>query len=198
MRALISPLDRISWLSLLRAPWCGLSVKDLHLLCRFDSRSSVWDLLNNPERYQQLSADGQRQIDRLIHTLKPALDLFPTVDFRNLLEGCWINLGGPACIDRYTLKDIQVFFDKVTEVLDGGNFRNLHNFETILQNLFANPSTGEGHAVQIMTIHKAKGLEFDFVLLPGLGKRHKADEKQLINWVTHGDNLFVRSHPTNR
>jgi len=45
-------------------------------------------------------------------------------------------------------------------------------------------------SVQIMTIHKAKGLEFDFVLLPGLGKKSKADEKPLINWITHGDNLL--------
>ena len=190
MRALISPLDRVSWLSVLRAPWCGLSLEDLYCLCRFDSDSSIWELLNNSGRYQQLSADGQQRVDRLVHTLEPVLNMFPTVDFRDLLEGCWIQLGGPACIDRYTLKDIQVFFDKVTEVVDGASFDNLHNFESILQNLFANPSTGEGHAVQIMTIHKAKGLEFDFVLLPGLGKRHKSDEKQLIHWVTHGDHLL--------
>ncbi len=195
MRALISPLDRVSWLSILRAPWCGLSLKDLHSLCRLDHKSPVWDLLNDPDRFKQLSKEGQQRADRFIQALQPALNLFPTINFRNLLEGCWIKLGGPACIDTYTQKDIQVFFDKVTEVLDGGEFDNLHNFEGILENLFANPSTGEGHAVQIMTIHKAKGLEFDFVLLPGLGKRHKADEKQLINWITHGHNLLFAPIP---
>jgi ATP-dependent exoDNAse (exonuclease V) beta subunit len=195
MRALISPLDRVSWLSILRAPWCGLSLEDLHRLCRLDHKSPVWDLLNNTERFKQLSEEGQQRAGRLIQTLKPALDSFPAINFRNLLEGCWIKLGGPACIDTYTQKDIQVFFDKVTEVLDGGEFDNLHNFEGILENLFANPSTGEGHAVQIMTIHKAKGLEFDFVLLPGLGKKQKADEKQLINWITHGDNLLFAPIP---
>ena len=195
MRALISPLDRVSWLSILRAPWCGLSLEDLHRLCRLDHKSPVWDLLNDPERFKQLSEEGQQRAGRFIQTLQPALDSFPAINFRNLLEGCWIKLGGPACIDTYTQKDIQVFFDKVTEVLDGGEFDNLHNFEGILQSLFANPSTGEGHAVQIMTIHKAKGLEFDFVLLPGLGKKQKADEKQLINWITHGDNLLFAPIP---
>ncbi|MDH3257676.1 MAG: PD-(D/E)XK nuclease family protein, partial [Nitrospinota bacterium] len=195
MRALISPLDRVSWLSILRAPWCGLSLENLYRLCRLDHKSPVWDLLNDPQRFQQLSKEGQQRASRLIHTLQPVLDSFPTINFRDLLEGCWIKLGGPACIDAYTRKDIQVFFDKVTEVLDGGEFDNLHNFEGILENLFANPSTGEGHAVQIMTIHKAKGLEFDFVLLPGLGKKQKADEKQLINWITHGDNLLFAPIP---
>ena len=195
MRALISPMDRVSWLSVLRAPWCGLSLDDLHRLCRSDKTSPVWNLLREPERLNQLSAEGQKRAQRLIGVIDPVLNFFPAVNFRSLLEGCWIKLGGPACIDVYTRKDIQVFFDKVTEVLDGGEFDNLHNFEEILNHLFANPSTGEGHAVQIMTIHKAKGLEFDFVLLPGLGKKQKADEKQLLNWITHGENLLFAPIP---
>ncbi len=195
MRALISPLDRISWLSILRAPWCGLALSDLHRLCTGDKSSPVWDLLLEPERLKSLSADGQKRAGRLVKILRPAMTLFPSVNFRSLLEGCWIALGGPACIDAPTAKDVQVFFDKVSDVLDGGDFDNLHNFETILENLFANPSTGEGHAVQIMTIHKAKGLEFDFVLLPGLGRKTPADENQLINWVTHGDNLLFAPIP---
>jgi ATP-dependent exoDNAse (exonuclease V) beta subunit len=195
MRALISPLDRVSWLSILRAPWCGLTLNDLHCLCQLDRQTPVWDLLRQPERFSQLSEEGQMRATRFINTLQPVIDLFPTVNFRNLLEGCWISLGGPACIDSYTTKDIQVFFDKVSEVLDGGDFDNLHNFEAILNHLFANPSTGEGHTVQIMTVHKAKGLEFDFVLLPGLGRTPKADENQLINWVTHGDNLLFAPIP---
>jgi len=195
MRALVSPMDRVSWLSILRAPWCGLSLEDLHRLCRLDKHSPVWDLLNNTERFKQMSAEGQKRAARFNRILQPVRDSFPSVNFRSLLEGCWIKLGGPACIDAYTRKDIRVFFDKVTEVLDGGEFDNLHNFEEILNHLFANPSTGEGHAVQIMTIHKAKGLEFDFVLLPGLGKKSKADEKQLINWITHGDNLLFAPIP---
>lgn len=195
MRALISPLDRVSWLSILRAPWCGLSLEDMHNLCRLDRTSSIWNLLNDSGRFARLSEEGQQRAKRFIEILQPVLDMFPAINFRSLLEGCWIKLGGPACIDTYAQKDIQVFFDKVTEVLDGGEFDSLHNFENILKNLFANPSTGEGHAVQIMTIHKAKGLEFDFVFLPGLGKRHKADEKQLINWITHGDNLLFAPIP---
>lgn len=195
MRALISPLDRVSWLSILRAPWCGLSLQDLHHLCAGDRSFPVWDLLNQPDRFNRLSEDGQKRATRLIQILTPPMKLFPSVNFRSLLEGCWIALGGPACIDPYTAKDVQVFFDKVSEVLDGGDFDNLHNFETILNNLFANPSTGEGHAVQIMTIHKAKGLEFDFVLLPGLGRTPKGDENQLINWITHGDHLLFAPIP---
>ena len=195
MRALISPMDRVSWLSILRAPWCGLSLEDLHHLCQLDDHTPVWNLLQQTGRFNQMSEDGQQRAEKFMKILEPALAAFPAINFRDLLEGCWIALGGPACTDSDTSKDIQVFFNKVSEVLDGARLDNLHNFENILKGLFANPSTGEGPCVQIMTIHKAKGLEFDFVLLPGLGKKQKADEKQLINWITHGENLLFAPIP---
>ena len=34
-----------------------------------------------------------------------------------------------------------------------------------------------------MTIHKAKGLEFDTVILPGLGKKPKNDDRKLLYWL---------------
>src|SRR5690606_20979184 len=42
--------------------------------------------------------------------------------------------------------------------------------------------TTERSAVQIMTIHKAKGLEFDMVILPGLGRKPQSDPHRLFLW----------------
>jgi ATP-dependent helicase/nuclease subunit A len=38
-----------------------------------------------------------------------------------------------------------------------------------------------------MTIHKAKGLEFDHVILPGLSRGSGSDKKQLLRWQQHID-----------
>ena len=34
-----------------------------------------------------------------------------------------------------------------------------------------------------MTIHKAKGLEFDTVIVPGLGKVTKSQDSRLLMWM---------------
>jgi ATP-dependent exoDNAse (exonuclease V) beta subunit len=48
--------------------------------------------------------------------------------------------------------------------------------------LFALPDPRGDARLQLMTIHKAKGLEFDTVILPGLGKATQGDRRKLLYW----------------
>ena len=191
MCALINPWDRISWLSILRAPWCGLSISDLHRLCETDSDASVLQLLQDPHRFSTLSDDGQRRLERMTPVFQHALDSFPSSNFRELLEACWIELGGPACVDESTMEDVEVFFDEITRTIENGNWQQLENFNRVLEHLYASPVVSTENTVQIMTMHKAKGLEFDYVILPGLGKTPKTEEKRLVYWIPHQDDLLL-------
>ena len=191
MRALISLTDRVAWLSVLRAPWCGLSMDDLHKLCTADENSPVWNLLSDQKRIDTLSATGRHRINHIKTTFNRALKALPVSNFRDLLEGCWIHLGGPACSDQDTFQDIEVFFDKVSDFLQTRDMSQLRFFQRDLKNLFANPMVEENNAVQIMTMHKAKGLEFDFVILPRLERTSSVEEKRLVYWMPHGDDLLV-------
>ena len=47
--------------------------------------------------------------------------------------------------------------------------------------------TGADGRLQVMTIHKAKGLEFDTVILPGLGRKPAPGERPLLRWLEHPD-----------
>ena len=55
--------------------------------------------------------------------------------------------------------------------------------EKQLSKLYVNSkSKADLGSVQIMTIHKAKGLEFEHVFLPGLEKSSRPDDTKLMLW----------------
>ena len=93
MRALNSLSDRVAWLSILRAPWCGLSLADLHKICDADINTPVWKLLQDSKRIESLNTTGQRRLGRIIPVLSETLKALHSANFRDLLEGCWIQLG---------------------------------------------------------------------------------------------------------
>jgi hypothetical protein len=56
--ALLHRADRVNWLALLRAPWCGLQLADLHVLCADDHASTIWQLMQDEARLAALERRG--------------------------------------------------------------------------------------------------------------------------------------------
>ena len=191
LRALIFPLDRVAWLSLLRAPWTGVSLTDIHSLCASQPEIPLWEILNKDENKKRLSKNGKIQIKRLISILTPTLNSLPSNNFRELLENCWIRLGGPACHKGTSETDIYTFFDEVERCIQKGEPSRFEHFNQVIENLHASPLTTSKNAIQIMTMHKAKGLQFDYVILPGLGKKSQNDSKRLVFWMPYGQELLL-------
>ena len=182
-QALVHTGNRLAWLSILRAPWCGLTLADLEALAGGETTRAVWDLLRDPERVEGLSPDGQARIGRMIPVLGDAFDKRGRLPLRRLVEGVWTALGGPACLENRTeLEDAAAYLDLLEKAQDGLGIPNERKFAKDVTRLFAGADVEADANLQLMTIHKAKGLEFDTVILPGLGRRTRPEEQQLLLW----------------
>jgi len=186
-RALLHPADRIAWLAVLRAPWCGLSLADLHALAAGPVELTLWQSMHAPERLACLSADGRVRLERLRTALSAGLAVGGRVSLRRQVEGTWLALGGPACAgDTRKLEEAGVLLD----LLD--TLRPPHTavqLQRALERLNAPASggspAGTAGAVQVMTLHKAKGLQFHTVILPGLARSPRPDPHRLLRWLEH-------------
>ncbi len=182
-RALHHPADRVTWLALLRAPWCGLRLEDLLALTEGAKDETIWHCLQNNDRRETLSTDAQRQLDRLCPVLEEAFTRQGRMPLRRWVESVWLNLGGPATLDSATdLHNANTFFDLLDELDAGGDLRSRDEFIDRVDTLYASADVQADDSLQVMSIHKAKGLEFDHVILPGLAKRSRSDDTQLLLW----------------
>jgi ATP-dependent exoDNAse (exonuclease V) beta subunit len=183
-RALLHPADRIAWLAVLRAPWCGLTAADLDALARPDQRACVWELMDRPALLARLSEDGRARLVRLRETLRHCFAQRRRTGLRRWIEGAWLALGGPAAAqDEADLEDAQVFLGLLDELERGGDLPDFAELDEHIAKLYALPDPSAPPTLQVMTIHKAKGLEFDVVILPGLGYAPQAPAPRLLHWL---------------
>lgn len=182
-RALLHPADRISWLAILRAPWCGLTLDDLHALAGTDHNLSILELLHTPEISAGLSADGQGRLQRVVTVLEQGLRQFRRRPLRDLVEGTWLALGGAASARMETdLEEARMFLDLLERHDRGGDIDDFATFDAALNDLYAPSDVMADGRLQLMTMHGAKGLEFDHVIIPGLGKGKRPDDPRLMYW----------------
>ena len=183
-RALIHPADRISWLAILRAPWCGLTLADLHTLAANNRDTALFDLLREEGRIKQLSMDGQQRLQRVLPVLEKVIAQRGRQFLRSWVEGAWLSLGGPACLHSQSDREnAEIFLGLLQEIDEKGEIVTPEMLEDKVASLFARPDVEADGRLQIMSMHKSKGLEFDKVILPGLGKRTGQDQSRLLYWL---------------
>ena len=183
VRALSHPMDRIAWLTVLRAPWCGLSLADLYTLCGQDDRSyakrPALELLRH--RVALLSDDGQRRAARVLAVLEDAVaGRHREVSLASWVERVWRTLGGRHCVDPAGYENVRAFFAMLQDLGP-----ELEQMQERIDRLCAqpDPDVTERCGVQLMTIHKAKGLGFDVVIVPGLQRVPMTGRNPLLRWL---------------
>ncbi len=184
-RALANPADRVAWFSLLRAPWCGLDAAALLVLARLGPvprYRNPWAILAELPAVEALPAAVRKRLAEFCAALEWAAVKRDRLALRVWIEQVWLRLGGPAAAtaDRH-LRDAERFFDLLQEAEQDGIGLDIQWLETRLDKLYASAANA-GAKLQVMTLHKAKGLEFDHVFIPALGKGTRSNSRELLLW----------------
>ena len=195
--ALLQPADRSAWLGLLRAPWCGMTLADITRLAAADQRN-ITELWHDPARLADLSSDGRQRLLRLQQAMQPALARHRRIDLRSNVEAAWLMLGGAAPLQENQLTDCRCYLELLTDMDDRQVDITADSLNEALQKLWAQPNLSA--RIRLLTIHGAKGLEFDVVILPQLERSSGRSEAPLLRWtrlppLTHGtDGAHTPAH----
>jgi ATP-dependent helicase/nuclease subunit A len=197
-RAWLYPTDRIAWLSILRAPWCGIDLKNLLILTGTDRDALIWNRLQDESILAGCDEFTRQRVGHFVEVFTEVNSHRHRQSVRQSIESLWIRLGGPATLsDAGDIADVTIFFE-LLEKLDRGC--EIHDVKILIKEvsqLFGKTSPGlTSNTVQVMTMHKSKGLEFDHVILPGLGRISRPASTELMKWMLRsredgGHDLFL-------
>jgi ATP-dependent helicase/nuclease subunit A len=177
--ALLHLGDRTAWLALLRAPWAGISLADLLPISR--AAPLVWGALIDEAVLRQLSEDGRARCLRLRAAMEAAFRVRNDTSVARWVERTWLALGGASCAaSPQDLELAGAAFARLRELEQRG-LPDAADMAGSFADLYADH--GVPSAVEIMTIHKAKGLEFDMVVVPALDRYVPLGRDQLL--VSH-------------
>jgi ATP-dependent exoDNAse (exonuclease V) beta subunit len=184
--ALVQPEDRAAWLATLRAPWCGLTLPDLFAIvavCGSEPLSEAVAGGRSAEALARLSPDGRPRLERFAGAIAPALRDRGRLPLATMARGAWLALGGPACVaEAIDLSAAERVFALLNDHAVGADVPDWPAFAAALDALYAEEAIDSATRVRIMTLHRAKGLEFDVVVMPGLARRPKHSQSQLLLW----------------
>ena len=189
--ALVHSCNRLSWCALLRSRLCGLPLIDLQQLLDQGEEGqspqpSVWHCI---EHWIQADANSrpvlqQGQALQQIHrVLQPLVYDRQRYTLRSWVETAWLGLGGHGLLR--TAQDHHQY-QQLMQLLQGLRLDDcVADSQTLPQavaRLFSDQVAQGENPVQLMTMHRAKGLQFDYVFLVELQASAGRGQRPLLVW----------------
>ncbi|CAA2991155.1 ATP-dependent exoDNAse (exonuclease V) beta subunit (contains helicase and exonuclease domains), partial [Olea europaea subsp. europaea] len=175
--------DRTAWLALLRAPWCGLTLETLTILSRRRDTKLVWEAMADEQRLARCSPAELARVVRVREVLEAAMRACSSMPLADWLELTWLRLGAADAYAEQELRHARAFFEALSERVASGEWSGPQDLDSLLGGLYAQPQTTAANPVQLMTIHRAKGLEFDHVFVPSLERELNRGREPLLRWL---------------
>ncbi len=183
LRAMLHDGDRTAWLAVLRAPWCGLALADLLRLSEAGESATIRERLRAPA---VLAPESEVRAMHVSAALDAVIAGRGRQSLGGWLKSAWLALNGPATLDDASdLANAELLFRALDRLeLEAGCLPPASAIEAAVAGIMASPVGSDDARVQVMTIHRAKGLEFDVVILPDLQRGPRGSERPLLYWTT--------------
>ena len=199
-RALLHPADKASWVTLLRAPCCGLNNVELFEVLGVNTDSQcIWDELRDENLLSTLSPNARTRIKHLTQALAPCMAIAGRIPVRKCIETAWLRLGMPQLLQGSAHTNVETVL-QLLESLESeyvAGYIHFKHFDERLEFLYAAPNNEpDADMVELMTIHGAKGLQWDVIILPGLGKDSGKSDAPFMAFTEapiHDEGLFLLS-----
>lgn len=213
-QALLHLGNRLAWLSLLRTPCFGFNLADCLAVAEFSTEDGfpgrvgergvsacIWHCLASEKIDDLISDDARQRLQIIRPILNHALKHIRRCRLANWVQQTWQALGGKQSLQSLNeINNARRYFDCLAEHEDD---YDESKFRQALQKLFAEDQQKHDNAVEVMTIHKSKGLEFDHVILPNINYGKPPQDSDLLLWssmsFSSGDNgLLLGVLPRNK
>jgi ATP-dependent exoDNAse (exonuclease V) beta subunit len=201
-RSMCHLADKQAWVALLRSPLIGLSLSELERVCtdngkhRARHKDVLLLRLINSDTLASLNESTRNRLERALDIINKSREHFYRKPLESIIKGAFYALGGLSLLqNKSELKAIDTFFDALRKM--SLETFTVDKLEAVLHNLYAPVEKMTG-SVSVMTKHKAKGLEFDYVFIPQAHKSIQPDKSKLLWFETmlSGDNALTIMSPS--
>jgi ATP-dependent helicase/nuclease subunit A len=185
LKALLSSSNCLAWWSVLRAPWNGLSLQELERLHLLKPNGSVWEAIRLAcaGEDQGFHPQSLRRLQRTREAFSHAIEWRGRVPLTHLVRALFLNTGASRChADARSQSAADEFFRLLMGIDESELLGNPSLLDAELNRMKAPVDPEADGSIQLLTIHKSKGLEFDVVFVPCLNESPPAGQGFALSW----------------
>lgn len=171
------PLNDLAWVALLRSALVGLTLNDIEIIALEKGKKYYAEFLLKHE-LESVPPAISNKINRFLSVFNHSLEHRFRKTAIEVVKGAFIELGGLSLANsKADLEATNKFFELMVKHEKGTV--NISEMNDELAKLYVEP-VHANNPISIMTLHSAKGLEFNHVFMPQCQRAAKADLKPLM------------------
>lgn len=183
-----NPMQDVPLIALMRSPFYLFSADDILEIRYFDTQRSMYYALS------AAAQAGHEKAEKLMSEIAVYRDAAKAMTVSELIEKIYADKNAIAVFSAFDngaqRKDNLMFLRDIALSYESVSSRGLFRFLSYVKNKYGDgesvKSSSSVDAVQIMSIHKSKGLEYPIVFLPDLAKTFNTDDlKKAILFHEH-------------